>query len=146
MPVTAKLSRNFYDRLGDDIANELVDWFNAADDTYRTQLREQNELNWQRFQAAMDAARGTPAEPVPLHIRNAPTKLMKDLGYHEGYQYAHSDAAAYIPQEYLPEKLRGTEFYKPGPFGFEKEIAKRLQWWAALREKSAGRGSEEPAD
>ena len=85
--------------------------------------------------AAMDAARETPAEPVPLHIRNAPTKLMKDLGYHEGYQYAHSDPAAYIPQEYLPEKLRGAEFYKPGPFGFEKEIAKRLQWWADLKSK-----------
>ena len=96
--------------------------------------------------AAMDAARATPAEPVPLHIRNAPTKLMKDLGYHEGYQHAHSDPAAFIPQEYLPEKLRGTEFYKPGSFGFEKEIAKRLQWWAALRQKSAGTGSEEPAD
>ncbi|MBA3579696.1 MAG: hypothetical protein H0W42_06920, partial [Gemmatimonadaceae bacterium] len=54
MPVTAKLSRKFYDRLGDDIANELVDWFNAVDDTYRTQLRELNELNWNRFQAAMD--------------------------------------------------------------------------------------------
>ncbi len=85
--------------------------------------------------AALDAARETPAEPVPLHIRNAPTKLMKDLGYHEGYQYAHSDPAAYIPQEYLPEKLRGTEFYRPGPFGFEKEIAKRLQWWADLKSK-----------
>lgn len=55
MPVTAKLSRKFYDRLGDDIANELVDWFNAVDDTYRTQLRELNELNWKRFEAAMDA-------------------------------------------------------------------------------------------
>ncbi|MEX1185002.1 MAG: hypothetical protein WEA80_00245 [Gemmatimonadaceae bacterium] len=55
MPVTAKLSRKFYDRLGDDIANELVDWFNAVDDTYRTQLHELNELNWNRFQAAMDA-------------------------------------------------------------------------------------------
>jgi putative ATPase len=86
--------------------------------------------------AALDAARETPAEPVPLHIRNAPTKLMKDLGYHEGYQYAHSDPAAYIPQEYLPEKLRGTEFYKPGPFGFEKEIAKRLAWWAGLRDRA----------
>ncbi|HUR92462.1 MAG TPA: replication-associated recombination protein A [Gemmatimonadaceae bacterium] len=91
--------------------------------------------------AAMDAARETPAEPVPLHIRNAPTKLMKDLGYHEGYQYAHSDAAAYIPQEYLPEKLRGAEFYKPGPFGFEKEIAKRLQWWADLRSKVSNQPS-----
>ena len=58
MPVTAKLSRKFYDRLGDDIANELVDWFNAVDDTYRTQLKELNELNWNRFQAAMDARFG----------------------------------------------------------------------------------------
>jgi hypothetical protein len=55
MPVTAKLSRKFYDRLGDDIANELVDWFNAVDDTYRTQLKDLNELNWNRFEAAMDA-------------------------------------------------------------------------------------------
>lgn len=55
MPVTAKLSRKFYERLGDDIANELVDWFNAVDDTYRTQLHELNEINWKRFEAAMDA-------------------------------------------------------------------------------------------
>jgi hypothetical protein len=55
MPVTAKLSRNFYERFGDDVANELVDWFNAVDLTYRTQLREFNDLNWQRFEAGMDA-------------------------------------------------------------------------------------------
>ena len=55
MPHTAKLSRKFYDRFGDDVANELVDWFNAVDDTYRTQLRELNDLNWGRFQAGMDA-------------------------------------------------------------------------------------------
>jgi putative ATPase len=54
---------------------------------------------------------------------------MKELGYHEGYQYAHDAPEAYIPQEYLPERLRGTEFYEPGPFGFEKDIAKRLSWW-----------------
>ncbi|HEU4629046.1 MAG TPA: replication-associated recombination protein A [Gemmatimonadaceae bacterium] len=82
---------------------------------------------------ARDLARETPAEPVPLHIRNAPTGLMKELGYGEGYQYAHSVPEAYIPQEYLPEKLRGTELYRPGNFGFEKEIAKRLAWWAELR-------------
>ncbi len=86
--------------------------------------------------AALDAARRTPAAAVPLHIRNAPTKLMKELGYNEGYQYAHDAAEAYIPQEYLPEQLRGTEFYKPGRFGFEKEITKRLVWWAELRAKA----------
>jgi len=89
--------------------------------------------SYMALNAAFEAARETPAEPPPLHIRNAPTKLMKELGYHEGYQYAHSVPEAYIPQEYLPDKLRGAVFYEPGPFGFEKEVAKRLAWWAELR-------------
>jgi putative ATPase len=89
--------------------------------------------------AAMRAARETPGEPVPLHIRNAPTKLMKELGYGRGYQYAHDSAEAYIPQEYLPEALRGQELYEPGRFGFEREIAKRLAWWSELREKGESR-------
>jgi hypothetical protein len=55
VPVTAKLSRNFYERLGDDIATELVDWFNAVDATYQAQLREVNELNWERFKAELHA-------------------------------------------------------------------------------------------
>ena len=88
--------------------------------------------SYRALNAAMEAARETPAEPVPMHIRNAPTKLMKELGYNEGYQYAHGVPEAYIPQEYLPDKLRGTEFYEPGPFGFEKEIAKRIAWWKKL--------------
>ena len=85
--------------------------------------------------AALEAARESPAAQVPMHIRNAPTRLMRELGYNEGYQYAHNVPEAYIPQEYLPEELRGTVFYEPGPFGFEKEVAKRLQWWADLKAK-----------
>ena len=85
--------------------------------------------------AAFEAARETPGEPVPMHIRNAPTALMKELGYSEGYQYGHSVPEAYIPQEYLPSKLAGSVFYEPGPFGFEKDIAKRLAWWAELKAK-----------
>src|SRR5918992_2769969 len=88
--------------------------------------------------SALDAARETPAEPVPLHIRNAPTPLMKELGYGEGYQYAHAVPEAYIPQEYLPERLGGSVFYEPGSFGFEKEIARRLEWWAQLARRSRG--------
>jgi putative ATPase len=87
--------------------------------------------------AALDAARETPGAPVPFHIRNAPTGLMKELGYGQGYQYAHGVPEAYIPQEYLPDDLRGTVFYEPGPFGFEKEIAKRLAWWNELKNKVA---------
>jgi putative ATPase len=87
------------------------------------------------LQAALEAAREHPAEGVPLHVRNAPTGLMKELGYGAGYQYAHDSPEAYIPQEYLPDRLRGSRFYEPGPFGFEKEIAKRLAWWEDLRRK-----------
>ncbi|MBA3405736.1 MAG: replication-associated recombination protein A [Gemmatimonadaceae bacterium] len=93
--------------------------------------------------AALDAARAWPAEPVPMHIRNAPTGMMKELGYGEGYQYAHGVAQAYVPQEYLPDRLRGSVFYEPGPFGFEKDIAKRLAWWAELRERVASGNPDE---
>ena len=55
MPVTAKLSRRFYDQFGDEVANELVNWFNAVDETYRNQLRELNELNWERFRSELRA-------------------------------------------------------------------------------------------
>ncbi len=62
---------------------------------------------------------------------------MKELGYGAGYQYAHDAPEAYIPQEYLPDPLRGSKFYEPGPFAFEKEIAKRLAWWEDLRRRAA---------
>jgi len=93
---------------------------------------------------AMQAAQETPAEGVPMHIRNAPTRLMKELGYHAGYQYAHDVPEAYIPQEYLPDRLRGRSFYQPGPFGFEKEIAKRLAWWEELKRRKTEEENEKP--
>jgi putative ATPase len=86
--------------------------------------------------AALEAARRTPAEPVPLHIRNAPTALMKDLGYGSGYQYAHDSPNAYTPQEYLPEALSGQAFYVPSEMGFEKRIRERLEWWE--KQKTSG--------
>ena len=90
--------------------------------------------------AALDAARDTPAAPVPIHIRNAPTGLMKELGYGKGYRYAHDSPEAYLPQEYLPDELRGTVLYQPGPFGYEKKVAERLEWWE--RRKAEGSGGE----
>jgi putative ATPase len=87
--------------------------------------------------AAMALAQETPAAPVPMHIRNAPTQLMKELGYHEGYQYAHSAPEAYIPQEYLPDEVRDAVLYEPGAFGFEKEVVKRMEWWAELKRRAA---------
>ena len=64
-------------------------------------------------------------QPVPLHIRNAPTRLMKNLGYAKGYLYPHDYAGGWIEQQYLPEKIRGRIFYRPTERGFEKEIRKR---------------------
>ncbi len=86
--------------------------------------------------AALAAAREYPAEGVPLHIRNAPTSLMKELGYGKGYQYAHDVPEGYLPQRYLPDALEGTTFYEPGSMGFEKDVAKRMSWWAGLKERA----------
>jgi putative ATPase len=96
---------------------------------------------YQAFGEAMEAAREHPAEGVPLHIRNAPTKLMKDLGYGAGYKYAHASEDAYIPQEYLPDSLRGAKWYQPTDFGYEKTVKERMQWWEQLKK---GAGSREP--
>ena len=89
---------------------------------------------------AMAAAQETPAAPVPLHIRNAPTGLMKELGYGKGYRYAHSSPDAYLPQEYLPDELRGTAFYTPGGFGYEKRVAERMEWWERKKREREGEG------
>jgi len=90
------------------------------------------------FAQAMEAAAEHPAEAVPLHIRNAPTKLMEELGYGAGYKYAHAFEHAFVPQEYLPEALRGQRWYEPTEFGFEKDIKKRMEWWAELKHKATG--------
>ncbi len=73
--------------------------------------------------------------PVPLHIRNAPTKLMKDIGYGREYQYAHNFKDAYVPQDYLPEELKELIFYKPTGRGFEKTIKERLERWRTVKKK-----------
>lgn len=77
--------------------------------------------------AALAAVNQTGNLPVPLHLRNAPTKLMKDLGYHEGYKYAHDYAGNYVEQQYLPDELTGSEFWKPGNNPQEAKMAERLR-------------------
>ncbi|HSJ25130.1 MAG TPA: replication-associated recombination protein A [Longimicrobiales bacterium] len=89
---------------------------------------------YRALNAARDAARRTPAAPVPMHIRNAPTELMKDLGYHEGYRYAHDYDEGVVAQQHLPDELKDEKFYEPGAYGFEKDIRKRLDWWARKRQ------------
>jgi len=81
----------------------------------------------------LQTIRQTGALPVPMHIRNAPTRLMKDLGYGKNYKYAHDYKDAFVPQDHLPEKLQNRVFYTPTSRGYEKTVKERLDRWRALR-------------
>jgi putative ATPase len=85
---------------------------------------------YEAWNRAQQAAREHPAEPVPKHIRNAPTTLMKDLGYGKNYRYDHAEEGHATGQEYLPDCLKGAKWYEPTNNGFEKTIAERIAWWS----------------
>ena len=84
--------------------------------------------------AAEDAHRDV-AQPVPLHLRNAPTRLMKDLQYGKGYKYAHNEADAIADMSCLPSALEGRKYYQPTERGFEKELKRRLDGWEAIKKQ-----------
>jgi putative ATPase len=84
---------------------------------------------------ALAEVRKSGALPVPLHLRNAPTRLMKELDYGQGYQYAHDYSGGFSPQQHLPEKLRGRHYYRPTERGYEKMISERLRYWRQQREQ-----------
>lgn len=88
------------------------------------------------YSAAAEDARKTSHYGVPLHIRNAPTQLMKELDYGKDYRYDHASANHYAYQKYFPDQMPEKTYYAPGEFGFEKEIGKRLEWWLKLRRKN----------
>lgn len=79
---------------------------------------------------AQQTVRKTGNLPVPLHLRNAPTQLMKDLNYGEGYKYAHDYPGNFVEQEFLPDKIKGTAFYQPQKNASESKLMERIkQWW-----------------
>ncbi|MBI4263166.1 MAG: replication-associated recombination protein A [Acidobacteria bacterium] len=86
------------------------------------------------YEAAATDAHRQVAEPVPLHLRNAPTPLMKALDYGKGYQYAHEERDAVADMECLPPSLAGRKYYQPTDRGFEKEIKRRLEGWEKIKE------------
>src|SRR3989304_2680902 len=125
----------------------------AAAETYRTLGSPEGELAlaqatvylatapksnrvYVAFQRAMEEAKSRGSHAVPTHLRNAPTRLMKDLGYGKRYQSPHDFADAFVPEEYFPETLGRRTYYEPSEAGHEKVIASRLRaWWGALRKK-----------
>ncbi|PLX93895.1 MAG: AAA family ATPase [Desulfuromonas sp.] len=88
-----------------------------------------SNASYMGINAALNEVRNSGALEVPLHIRNAPTKLMKELDYGKDYQYAHNDPSGFIPQNYLPEELTGRQFYQPVERGYEKVMAERLAFY-----------------
>src|SRR6056297_1560073 len=85
------------------------------------------------YKAAMRAAKQTGSEPPPRHILNAPTKLMKDQGYGEGYAYDHDAEDGFSGQNYFPESMKRPVFYQPVERGFERELKKRVDYFSRLR-------------
>lgn len=90
------------------------------------------------YKAMLAAARDVESKgalPVPLHLRNAPTTLMKDLGYGQGYKYAHDFPEHVVDQEHLPKELGGSRYYHPSDSGYEKEIGERMNRWNRKRKR-----------
>jgi putative ATPase len=87
------------------------------------------------YGAAAESAKHDVASPVPLHLRNAPTKLMKQLDYGKGYRYAHDEADGVADMDCLPDNLKGRTFYSPTDRGFEKEIKRRLDGWKEIKRR-----------
>ena len=117
-----------YDFLGDP-EGELA----LAQATLYLALAPKSNAVYVAYHEAKQDVSERPAEPVPLHIRNAPTGLMKDLGYGAGYQYAHDAQDARVDQEDLPAALRGRQYYRPTDRGLEAELGRRLAEWRRWR-------------
>jgi putative ATPase len=99
-----------------------------------------SNASYTAIDAALAEVRKSGSLPVPLHIRNAPTKLMKEMGYGSGYRYGHDYEGGYAEQDYLPESIKGRQFYVPKGHGYEKTIIERMN---LLKEKSGIRKESE---
>src|SRR5256712_6700516 len=135
LPLTLAAKRA-YDFLGSP-EGELA----LAQATLYLALAAKSNAAYVAFNEAKADVEERPSEPVPLHIRNAPTGLMKDLGYGHGYQYAHDAPDARVEQEHLPPALRGREYYRPSGRGLEAELARRLAEWRRWRAQRRGEGA-----
>nr|MDQ2996210.1 replication-associated recombination protein A [Chloroflexota bacterium] len=94
---------------------------------YLAQAPKSNAV-YTAYGAALKDVAETRNDPVPLHLRNAPTRLMKDLSYGKGYKYAHDFAGAQVEQEHFPPNLQGRRYYEPTGRGFEEQVRARLAW------------------
>ncbi len=101
-------------------------------------LAPKSNAGYLAYHAARDAAKQTGSHPPPLHIRNAPTRLMKEIGYGAGYAYDHDAEDGFSGQDYFPEGMKRGVYYTPPERGFERELKKRIEYFAKLRAKRLG--------
>jgi putative ATPase len=128
-------ARDAYEALGSP-EGELA----LAQATVRLALAPKSNAVYVAFKAATAEATRTAHRPPPRHIVNAPTRLMKDLGHGAGYAYDHDAPDAFSGQDYFPEGMERPSFYRPVERGFERELAKRMEWFAKLRARRRGEG------
>lgn len=126
--IQANAAREVYEFLGSpegDLAlTQLVIYLGTA---------PKSNAVYKAQKASLKRAKETGSLSPPMHILNAPTKMMKDLGYGKDYQYDHDAEDGFSGQNYFPEELNREQYYKPVNRGFEREISKRLEYWAKLR-------------
>ena len=128
--VLANAAKDTYDFLGSP-EGEIA----LAQLTVHLAAAPKSNAVYKAFGAAMKAARETGSLMPPAHIRNAPTKLMKDLGYGKGYAYDHDAPEGFSGQDYFPDEMQRQTFYQPKGEGSEARIKERLDHWAALRKE-----------
>ncbi len=112
-------------------------WIPLAQGVTYLACAPKSNASYMAYWEALKDVKEKGALAVPLHIRNAPTQLMKDLGYGAGYKYPHS-YGGHVAQSYLPEGLQGKEYYQPTENGYDKEIKKRLEWYKQNRKGTEG--------
>jgi putative ATPase len=99
-------------------------------------LAPKSDAAYQALNQVNAVIESTVAEPVPLHLRNAPTRLMKEIGYSKGYKHAHKDSSAFTDMICMPPSLQQTAFYQPTDRGFEQRLKERLEWLKKRRAQS----------
>ncbi len=131
--LVANAAKDAYDFLGSP-EGELA----IAEAVIYVATAPKSNATYAAFGEAMRTAKEAGSLLPPKHILNAPTKLMKSEGYGAGYEYDHDEADAFSGQDYFPEQLGRRQFYDPPERGFEREIRKRLEYWAKLRRERSG--------
>ena len=95
-----------------------------------------SNASYMALNRATEDVQNTRNEPVPLHLRNAVTGLMRDMGYGEGYKYAHDYEGNFTPMQNLPDSLKDRRYYQPGAQGYERTVRERMErWWGSARNK-----------